>query len=186
VALERATGAVCMANDVLGRQGAVDLVLRYRDGTTGAVEVTTHAGPGVRRRDAARARGRPAWPDPRRPWWTAVGKHPTTAASLTALPEAVTALLAVPSVARRAEKVGAVSDAAERHLVVEVGEGGLPEHLYVGLSTPGTALPQDDPTLPDRLTHLWLMTGWSGSPLVGWSRKSGWSAHDVTVPPRPR
>ena len=38
------------------------------------------------------------------------------------------------------------------------------------------ALPKDAPTMPDELTHLWLTTGWSGSPLIGWSRMGQWSA----------
>ncbi|HEX6917143.1 MAG TPA: hypothetical protein VF140_03625 [Phycicoccus sp.] len=177
LALERATGATAQAHDVDGRQGAYDLLLTWADGRTAAVEVTTHAGDGARRRDGRT--GRPAWPDPRRPWWTVTGR-PAGAAHLTTLPAAVTTLLAEPAVARRAAKVASVAGTSERHLVVEVGEGGLPDPLYAALSAPDARLPDADPVVPDGLTHVWLTTAWHGSPLVGWSRTTGWTAHDVT------
>jgi hypothetical protein len=178
LALEQVTGATARAHDVGARQGAVDVLLSYPGGRTAAVEVTSHARAGVRRRDAGRRGGRGAWPDPRRPWWTAVGE-PTDGepGSLDVLPGAVAELLLVPSVARRAAKVAAVADVDERHLVVELGEGALPERLYSALATPGTPLPRTDPDVPEGLTHVWLTTGWAGSPLVGWHRGAGWSAH---------
>jgi hypothetical protein len=100
-------------------------------------------------------------------------------AELGGLPDAVTALLAVPHVARRAAKVGAARHVDERHLFVGIGEGGLPEHLYVPLTTMPASLPAEPPDVPDELSHVWLRTAWGGSPLVGWSRRSGWAAHDV-------
>jgi hypothetical protein len=178
LALERATGATAVAEDVGGRQGAVDLRLSYPDGRTAAVEVTSHAGPGARRR-GPRTGGPGEWPDPRRPWWTAVGTDGdrTAAASLDRLPGAVTRLLTVPSVRRRADKVERVVGVDERHLVVEVGEGGLPERLVAPLATPGTGLPVTDPDVPEGISHIWLTAGWGGSPLVCWHRGHGWSAH---------
>jgi hypothetical protein len=183
LALEQATGATASAEDVGGRQGAVDLRLSFPDGRTAAVEVTSHAGAGARRRDP-RAGGRGDWPDPGRPWWTAVGTDGgrPAADALDGLPDAVSSLLAVPSVARRADKVARVVGVDERHLVVEVGEGGLPERLVGPLATPGTRLPDTDPDVPDDVSHVWLTAGWGGSPLVCWHRGHGWSAHAT---PRP-
>ncbi len=175
VALEHVTGATARAHDVDGRQSAVDLLLTFPGGRTAAVEVTSHARDGVRRRDARRRGGRHAWPDPARPWWTATGPAAGAAPSLEGLPEAVTRLLTVPSVARRAAKVAAVADVDERHLVVEIGEGGLPGALAVDLAAPGALLPSGDPVVPEGLTHLWLTAGWAGSPLVGWARRGGWT-----------
>ncbi len=177
IALEHATGATARARDVGGRQGAVDLLLTFPDGRTAAVEVTSHAREGVRRRDAARRHGRGAWPDPTRPWWTATRPAPPSESSLEDLPDAVTALLALPSVARRAAKVSRVPGVDERHLVIQLGEGGLPSPLYESLAAPGTPLPLTDPEVPEGLSHVWLTAGWQGSPLLCWERGSGWSAH---------
>ncbi len=183
LALERVTGATARAHDVGPRQGAVDLLLVHDDGRTAAVEVTTHAGDGVRRRDALRRGGRRAWPDPARPWWTVTGHGPGGAASLETLPDAVAGLLAVPSVARRAAKVAAATGVDERHLVVEVGEGGLPNRLLVALGSPGLRPPTGDLQAPEGLTHLWLTAGWAGSPMVGWRRGGGWSVHSTRALP---
>lgn len=177
LALEHATGARARGHDVDGRQGAVDLLLTHPDGRVAAVEVTTLAGDGVRRRDALRRGGHRRWPDPRRPWWTVPGLTTHGPAALDGLPTAVTALLGVPSVARRAAKVARVPDVAERHLVVELGEGALSPPLHGALAAPGSRLPSSDPEVPDGLSHVWLTAGWGGSPLVGWQRGGGWSAH---------
>ncbi len=177
LALERATGGRARGHDVDGRQGAVDLLLTHPDGRVAAVEVTTLAGDGVRRRDAVRADGRGTWPDPRRPWWTVPGLTAHGPGPLDALPAAVTALLEVPSVARRAAKVAREQGVAERHLVVELGEGALPPALHAALAAPGSPLPGADPEVPDGLSHVWVTAGWGGSPLVGWRRGGGWSAH---------
>lgn len=254
-AVERVTGATARAHDVGGRQGAYDVDLTYPDGHRAALEVTTHAGEGVRHRAALLGRDGHAWPNPGR-WSWAIGlddpadiprlravyaraitaceehevpdperlpedllsedpelswlafesasslqghpppgsvdgrpRHPVLVrpstrmalvdTELVGLPDAVTALLAVPHVARRAAKVGAARHVDERHLFVGIGEGGLPEPLYVPLTTMPQSLPADPPDVPDELSHVWLRTAWSGSPLVGWSRQSGWAAHDV-------
>jgi hypothetical protein len=179
-ALERATGGTAHAHDVDGRQGAVDLVLTHADGRTAAVEVTTHSGDEVRRRESERPGGARAWPDPRRPWWTVTGHPVPTTTSLGGLPPAVTALLRVPTVARRAAKAAAAPGADERHLVIQIGRGGLPERLYTALTVPGTPPPTADPDVPDGLTHLWLTTGWGGSPLLCWERGGGWRVHEVS------
>lgn len=177
LALERATGATARSHDVDGRQGAVDLVLTFPDGRVAAVEVTSLAGDGVRRRDALARGGRRAWPDPRRPWWTVPGLPDRGPGPLDALPAAVTAVLEAPSVARRAAKVARVPDVAERHLVVELGEGALPPALHAALAAPGSPLPRTDPEVPEGISHLWVTAGWGGSPLVGWRRGGGWAAH---------
>jgi hypothetical protein len=253
-AVERATGATARARDVDGRQGAYDVDLTYPDGHRAALEVTTHAGAGVRHRAALLRRNGSPWPNPGR-WSWAIGlddpadiprlravyaraiiaceahdvpdpellphdllsgdtelawlahesasslrASPSGAADarpartvlvgpparagpldgeLAGLPDAVAALLAVPHVARRAAKVGAARDVEERHLYVGLGEGGLPEPLHLALTTLPVALPPDPPELPDVLSHVWLRTAWAGSPLVGWDRRRGWTAHAV-------
>lgn len=255
VAVERATGATARAHDVDGRQGAYDLDLTYSDGRQAALEVTTHAGEGVRHRAALRERDGYSWPNPGRWSWTiglddpadiprlravyaraiaaceghavpepahlpaavlsvdtelrwlacesastlhghpapvtvetlhphAVLVTPQTRTAfvdeeLVGLPDAVTVLLEVPHVARRAAKVGAARHVDERHLFVGIGEGGLPEPLYIPLTRMLRTLPDGPPALPDHLSHLWLRTARSGSPLVGWDRRLGWRAHDV-------
>lgn len=115
-----------------------------------------------------------------RPAGTDVDSH------LAALPDAVSRLLAVPHVARRVAKVAAATGVDERHLLVGIGEGGLPDAVYRALSGPVAALPNEDPVLDEpRLTHLWLTTDWSGSPLVGWDRVNGWTA-TLLMPTRRR
>lgn len=100
--------------------------------------------------------------------------------SLERLPDAVSRLLAVPHVARRVAKVASAPGVDERHLLVGIGEGGLPDAVYHALSGPVAALPGRDPEVDEpRLTHLWLTTDWSGSPLVGWERATGWSVRET-------
>lgn len=72
-AVERATGAKAAAHDVGGRQGAYDFALTYADGRTGAVEVTSHAGPGRRQLEGVLGKDNFAWPNPGQwAWSTAV------------------------------------------------------------------------------------------------------------------
>jgi hypothetical protein len=254
VVVERATGARARAHDVDGRQGAHDIDLRFPDGRRAALEVTTHAGPGVRRTHALLRRERHTWPNPGTWSWTvdlaepsdimrvravygraitaceahgvtrptdlparvltadlelrwlaedsqsvlrgapglvqANGRTPGVLVTpkaraawvdsrLAGLPRAVTELLAVPHVARRVVKVAAATRVDERHLFVGIGEGGLPDSLYVPLTGPLEALPTEDPEVDEPLSHLWLTTAWSGAPLLQWDRVSGWTAHDV-------
>jgi hypothetical protein len=136
------------------------------------VEVTTHTGPGVRHRNSLlgpRYRGR--------------GERPGTHAPIDGsdgLSAAVTALLLVPHVARRAAKVAAVDSADERHLFVGLGDGGLPDPLYRALAHPVGVLDAPDPDIEEEaLTHLWLTTAWAGSPLLCWQRGAGWSVHTI-------
>ena len=67
----------------------------------------------------------------------------------------------------------------ERHLFVGIGEGGLPDSLYVPLTGPLEGLPRVDPEVEAPLSHLWITTASSGSPLLLWDRARGWTAHDV-------
>lgn len=250
--VERATGARARAHDVDGRQGAYDLDLAFSDGRRAALEVTTHAAPGIRRSGVLFGRERDAWPNPGRGTWgivlatqediprlravygraitacealgvtgpaelpaealasdpeihwlatesasSLVGSPVATAsgqsarrvtitprvpedavdARLESLPDAVSALLLVPHVARRAGKVASAGDVDERHLLVGIGRGGLPEPVYRALTGPLEALPTRDPEVEEKgLSHLWLTTDWSGSPLVCWDRARGWTA----------
>ena len=103
----------------------------------------------------------------------------STDTDLAGLPCAVTDLLMVPHVARRAAKVAAVPRVDERHLFVGIGDGGLPESLYLALARPVDALPTDAPEVPAGLSHVWLTTAWSGAPLLCWARDSGWQSHAV-------
>ncbi|MFL6165905.1 MAG: hypothetical protein ACJ710_06445 [Ornithinibacter sp.] len=174
--VERATGATARAHDIGRRQGAYDVHLTYPSGRTAALEVTTHAGAATRngmvllgRERLSRNRTRP------RPSGEPLPADPV----LTALPDAVSDLLAEPHVARRAAKVAEAGRVDERHLFVGVAEGGLPEPLYERLNAPLGALPTEPPVVPDGLTHLWLSTEWRGSPLLAWDRVGGWVAHQV-------
>jgi len=174
--VERATGASARANDVGTLQGAYDVFLTWPGGRTGALEVTSHTGSASRRGVVLLDRERLAHPRrPRPPRLTHLGPDP----ALDTLPDAVSALLAQPRVARRAAKVAGARRVDERHLFVAVGAGGLPDALYERLAAPIGTLPARDPDVPDGLTHLWLATAWPGSPLVGWERARGWRAHLV-------
>ena len=254
VLVERATGAIARAHDVGTRQGAHDIDLVYPGGRTAALEVTTHAGSGVRQAPALLGREPATWPNPGRWSWTVgignsrdiprlralyrraitaceahgvttvaglqddvlardpelrwlagtststvVGRSTacgnrrprggvvvlpapeaaSTDTDLVGLPCAVTELLTVPHVARRAAKVAAVPRVDERHLFVGIGDGGLPDGLYLALARPVDALPTDAPELPDGLSHVWLTTAWRGAPLLSWVRASGWQSHSV-------
>lgn len=252
--VERATGGVATAHDVQGRQGAYDVLLTHPDGRRAALEVTTHAAPGIRRHGVLLGRTRHAWPNPgRRAWgivlasphdlprlravysraittcealgvdtpaslplhvldgdpelrWLATqsasslvtlaarqGRAPSTVtvtprpptgavdSRLEALPDAVSRLLLVPHVAHRVAKVARAPGVEERHLLVGIGEGGVPDAVYRALCGPVAALPPADPEVEEpRLSHLWLTTDWGGSPLVCWDRVRGWTAHAAT------
>lgn len=70
IAVERATGALAVPHDVGGRQGAYDFSLKYQDGRTGAVEVTSHAGPGQRQLESLLGRDDFKWENPGNwAWW---------------------------------------------------------------------------------------------------------------------
>ena len=174
--VERATGATARANDVGTLQGAYDVFLTWPGGRTGALEVTSHTGSASRRGVVLLGRERLA--HPRRPGPPGVARIAQDP-ELDTLPDAVTALLAQRQVARRAAKVAAARRVDERHLFVAVGEGGLPDALYQRLAAPIGTLPARPPDAPEHLTHLWLVTAWPGSPLLGWERASGWRAHVV-------
>ena len=174
--VERATGATARAHDIGRRQGAYDVHLTYPSGRTAALEVTTHAGAAARNGLVLLGRDRLSR--------TGTRAHPSEAPSpadpvLTALPDAVSDLLAEPHVARRAAKVAGAGRVDERHLFVGVAEGGLPQPLYERMSAPLGRLPTDPPVVPEGLTHLWLSTEWRGSPLLGWDHVGGWVAHHV-------
>jgi len=190
--VERATGATAWAHDVGRRQGAYDVHLTYPGGRTAALEVTTYAGSSSRNGMALLGRGRLSAPPARHPARRpgrprsagtqsppAVDRPGSVDPALAILPDAVSVLLAVPHVARRAAKVAAAHRVDERHLLVGIGEGGLPGPLYLRLGSALVAPPADAPELPVGLTHLWLTTEWPGSPLVAWDHARGWRSHQV-------
>lgn len=68
----------------------------------------------------------------------------------------------------------------ERHLLVRIGNGGLPDPVCMAImGVMLEALPKAAPTMPEQLTHLWLTTGWSGSPLIRWSKAGRWTARPL-------
>ena len=177
--VERATGARARAHDVGRRQGAYDVHLTYPGGRTAALEVTTYAGSSSRTGRALLGRDRLSNPGARHPV-PPLGDPPAFVdPTIAVLPDAVSLLLAVPHVARRAAKVATARRVDERHLFVGIGEGGLPEPLYLRLGSPPAPLPTDPPQVPEGLTHLWLTTEWPGSPLIGWDVGQGWRSHQV-------
>lgn len=136
------------------------------DGSASSLVAVPHGGPHSTRPRHVTVTPRPAGTD--------------VDSRLAALPDAVSRLLLVPHVARRVAKVASATGVDERHLLVGVGEGGLPDAVYRALSAPVAALPHEDPVLEEpRLTHLWLTTDWSGSPLVCWDRANGWTVWDT-------
>ncbi|WP_156251958.1 hypothetical protein [Pseudactinotalea terrae] len=97
--------------------------------------------------------------------------------SLQGLPAAVEQLLEVPHISRRLAKV-LTFDADEHHLAVALRQGAIPDPLYMVMMFEPKGLPDRDPTVPDGISHLWLLTG-SGVSLIGWAAGSGWTDHRV-------
>ena len=174
--VERATGATARAHDVGRRQGAYDVHLTYPGGRTAALEVTTHAGTASRnglvllgRDRLSRSVTRPQPSD----------APPPADPALTALPDAVSDLLAEPHVARRAAKVAGAGRVDERHLFVAVAEGGLPAAALRAVERPagraahraaGGARRADPPVAEHRVARLTATR--VGPP-------GGWVAHQV-------
>ncbi|WP_406032747.1 hypothetical protein OG801_00220 [Nocardioides sp. NBC_00163] len=65
----------------------------------------------------------------------------------------------------------------ERHLCLLLLDGGLPSSIEVGLFGRIDALDVDPPRLPAGLTHLWFLSGYSGT-LIGVT-PNGWQFADV-------
>ncbi|HYN67293.1 MAG TPA: hypothetical protein VES93_10420 [Ornithinibacter sp.] len=177
--VERATGATARAHDVGRRQGAYDVHLTYPGGRTAALEVTTHAGSSSRAGMALLGRDRLSNPGARHPSPPLVDHPRSVDPALTLLPDAVSVLLAVPHVARRAAKVAGARRVDERHLFVGIGPGGLPEPLYLRLGTSSGSLPAGAPDVPEGLTNLWLSTEVLGSPVIAWDATGGWRSYRV-------
>lgn len=79
------------------------------------------------------------------------------------------------------------SRAPEKHLFVILP--GFSEAPFVAadvLMRDGGPLPTRPPHLPDGLTHLWVMSTWSGGDLFRWAPVDGWSRHEkiTTIPGR--
>lgn len=71
VGVAEAVGATAVENDVAGRQGVVDALLRYPDGRCAALEVTSHAGDGIRQRNGELAKRGSKLISPGQWTWTA-------------------------------------------------------------------------------------------------------------------
>lgn len=177
--VERATGATARAHDVGRRQGAYDVHLTYPGGRTAALEVTTYAGSSSRTGMALLGRDRLSNPSGRHPSPPLRDLPTSVDPALAALPYAVSFLLAVPHVARRAAKVATARRVDERHLFIGIGQGGLPEPLYLRLGSSLGSLPAVAPEVPEGLTHLWISTESPGSPLIAWDVSGGWRSYQV-------
>lgn len=70
LAVARAVGASALPHDIDGAQRAFDIELTYPDGRVAALEVTSHAGDGIRRRDALLAKSGHKWPSHGDRIWT--------------------------------------------------------------------------------------------------------------------
>ncbi|WP_124259346.1 hypothetical protein [Rhodococcus ruber] len=64
VAIAAVLGAQARSYDVDGRQGVVDVELMYPGGSTAALEITSHAGEGIRQRDSLLAASDHQWEAP--------------------------------------------------------------------------------------------------------------------------
>lgn len=69
VAVASVVGARAVAHDVNGRQGAFDVELIYPDGAKAALEITSHAGDGIRQRDNILATDDNQWEAPGQWTW---------------------------------------------------------------------------------------------------------------------
>ena len=80
--VSRCVGASPRAYDIDGRQGAVDVVMMYPDGHEAALEITSHAGEGVRQRDSLLAKKGYGWMAPGRHSWFATVPTPQAVSEL--------------------------------------------------------------------------------------------------------
>ena len=80
--VSRCVGAFPEAYDVNGRQGAVDIVMTYPDGHEAALEITSHAGEGVRQRDSLLAKEGNQWKAPGWRSWFATVPNPQAVSDL--------------------------------------------------------------------------------------------------------
>lgn len=97
---------------------------------------------------------------------------------LIGLDKAVTEMLAVPTVAKRINKVSN-AETDERHLFVRVDTSGLPFQISSALMGRPERLPSTSTlTAPPSLSHLWLAPLFTHV-LLGWTTTAGWRAHDV-------
>ncbi|WP_438854244.1 hypothetical protein [Agromyces sp. M3QZ16-3] len=81
-------------------------------------------------------------------------------------------------IARKLSKLLPV-EADERHLFLVVGQGGLTDAAYLELAMPERT-PWTDPQAPDRLTHLWVTSGF-GHEVLCWERGAGWEARRLST-----
>lgn len=72
VGVAEAVGATAIENDVEGRQGVVDALLKYPDGRYAALEVTSHAGDGIRQRNSELTKRGSKLTSPGQWTWTAL------------------------------------------------------------------------------------------------------------------
>lgn len=70
-------------------------------------------------------------------------------------------------------------EADERHLFLVVGQDGLSDAAYLELAMPERP-PWTDPETPERLTHLWVTSGFGHSVLC-WERGVGWEARPLST-----
>lgn len=70
-------------------------------------------------------------------------------------------------------------EADERHLFLVVGQDGLSEAAYLELAMPERP-PWTDPGAPERLTHLWVTSGF-GHAVLCWERGVGWEARPLST-----
>lgn len=83
-----------------------------------------------------------------------------------------------PLIARKFSKLLPV-EADERHLFLVVGQGGLSDAAYLELAMPERP-PWTDPHAPDRLTHLWVTSGF-GHEVLCWERGVGWEPRRLST-----
>jgi hypothetical protein len=104
---------------------------------------------------------------------TSTGRGGGVDTSLRGLHAALVEMFPQDGVAKHLRKV-ADADADEGHLCLLIHRGALPFAVADGLWT-GTTLPPEPPPLPERVTHLWLMSELGGRVLL-WT-PNGWQQH---------
>lgn len=124
--------------------------------------------------------------DRRRPVWVMPeAEGGSVDYNLVGIDQAVADLLAVPTVARRIDKVSK-ADTDEHHLFVHVHDSGFPPPITLGLwGHPGQLPSTSVLLLPKPLSHLWIAPSLTNV-LLGWTSDGGWQAHDVLtrlIPP---
>lgn len=80
------------------------------------------------------------------------------------------------------DKVAAARRSEAHIFLLLPGFTTAPWDVQLALLRDGALTPTGTPRLPDGVTHVWLMSGWSTGPVFSWSAAEGWRRHEKVEP----